>query len=182
MKGAVSILVWFVSVCFHRLAARGGRHRTVWCPSWRPASGAGRLGAPLPLEGARHPPRGLRILRGMQGADGQGARGASKRLCGWRGAREGRGGASPWTFRRGSRGRARPAGAARWRSAPWPILRGGPPRVAASDRSVAGRGGDGPCQGSLVTPPPTGPPLRFSAVLLVWGLGASRGWRPGCCA
>ena len=59
-------------------------------------------------------------------------------------------------------------GVARWRWALWPTLRGGPRRVAASCRSVAGWARGRGCQGFAVPPPPISPPRRFSAMQLVW--------------
>ena len=167
MVVAVSILLWFVSVCFHRAPPEGGA-------TGRPGGPAGDRRARRARLGLRYLSRGpvsglhafVLRLAGVTGAAGGRRPGGAWRVdtavcLAWL---SGGGGGGLPTWRRGSRG---------------PILGGCPRRVAASRRSVAARGEGEPCQGSALPPPLTGPPLRFSAVSLAWQRRMPRVGLPG---
>ena len=96
MEGALSILLRFVSVCFHPGAAQGGRHGAAWCPGGPPAGWTGRLGAPLPLERASTGLHACVAACGGYRGCSQGAPVAWTRLCVWPGSQGGRrGGGRP---------------------------------------------------------------------------------------
>ena len=192
MKGAVSILLRFVSVCFWPCAARGGRHGASWCSGERLAGQAGRPGAPQPLRGGALPAcwcacRELRRLLGKR-ADGQGARSAwtQQRAC--RGAR-------PWVSRRcGASLRWATRGGGGRGALPW--LGGGicgrlgalalgsaVPTVGAPGPIVGtprdGVGGTGQAREMQFPRPPSAPRTGSWLCCLSGGCGW---WRPECCA
>ena len=106
MEGAVTILLRFVSLCFHQGASRGAQRGSL-LPR-RATSGPGRQASGSATRPKAHyRPACLRVagrLRGRRGGDGQGARGALTRLCAWRGSRGGGGGGSLQTWPRGPAG------------------------------------------------------------------------------
>ena len=191
MEAAVSLLLWFASVCFRLCAARGGRQGMASCPGGRLVGQTGRPGAPLPLGGGRYRPAGVLVAAcggygGSGGGIDQGASGAQTRRCAWRGSR-------PWMSRHRGVRRWRPfLGEGGGQGACHPALqrgcRDGPPRrcwalqsmlrggggghrwAAAFRRSAADRGGgggSGSCHGSAVASLPFSTPYWSSAVPLV---------------